>query len=110
MIIDILLCVLVAILFVWVVILTRKYDKTLDMLSNLALRTREVENLSHRVDESMGATMYKLEREFDQFKELYGDAAVEEMKESARAQKAFADGLNDIVSFGANLYGRGDST
>ena len=117
MIIDILLCVVLVALFIYVVVLTRKYNKMLDRLSFLALRVKEVEDLANRVDESTGASLHifqgslnDLQKQFEAFKTEYGDAAVEEMKESARAQKAFADGLNDVMSFGANLYGRGDST
>lgn len=117
MIIDILLCILVVGLFACVVTLTRKYSKVLDRLSFLALKVKEAEDLANRVDESTGAMLHTfqgnindLHKQFKEFKTEYGDAAVEEMKESARAQKAFADGLNDVMSFGANLYGRGDST
>lgn len=117
MIINILLCVLVTVLFVHVVALTLKYNKVLDRLSFLALRVKEVEDLANRVDESTGASLHifqgnlnDLYKQFEEFRKEYGDAAIDEMKESARAQKAFADGLNDVMSFGANLYGRGDST
>lgn len=117
MIIDILLLVLVVGQFAYVAVMAQKYSKVLDRLSFLALRVKEVEDLANRVDESTGASLHifqgnlsDLRKEFTAFKEEYGDAAVEEMKESARAQKAFADGLNDVMSFGANLYGRGDST
>jgi hypothetical protein len=117
MIIEIVLCALFAGLFIYVGLLTRKFSEILDRLSFLALRVKEVEDLANRVDESTGAMLHTfqgnindLHKQFEEFKTEYGDAAVEEMKESARAQKAFADGLNDVMSFGANLYGRGDST
>lgn len=117
MIIEIVLCALFAGLFIYVGLLTRKFSEILDRLSFLALRVKEVEDLANRVDESTGAMLHTfqgnindLHKQFKEFKTEYGDAAVEEMKESARAQKAFADGLNDVMSFGANLYGRGDST
>ena len=117
MIIDILLCVLVIGLFACVVTLTRKYSKVLDRLSSLALKVKEAEDLANRVDESTGASLHifqgdlnDLHKQFEAFKTEYGDAAVEEMKESAKAQKAWSDGLNNIMSFGADLYGRGDGT
>ena len=117
MIIEILLYALVVMLGGYVVNLTMKYNKVLERLSFLALRVKEVEDLANRVDESTGAMLHTfqgnindLHKQFKEFETEYGDAAVEEMKESARAQKAFADGLNDVMSFGANLYGRGDST
>ena len=108
--IDILLCGLIGLLFVWVVVLTNKYQKTLDCLTHMSLRVHEVEDLANRVDESTGAILHNFQKEFNDFKEEYGDAAIEEMKESAKAQKAWAEGLNNIMSFGADLHGRGDST
>jgi hypothetical protein len=117
MIIEILLYALVVMLGGYVVNLTMKYNKVLDRLSFLALRVKEVEDLTNRVDESTGASLRifqgslnDLHKQFAAFKTEYGDAAVEEMKESAKAQKAWSDGLNNIMSFGADLYGRGDST
>lgn len=117
MVIDILLCGLVVGLLAYVVVLTRRYDKVLDRLSFLALSVKEAEDLANRVDESTGASLHifqgslnDLHKQFEAFKTEYGDAAVEEMKEAAKAQKAWSDGLNNIMSFGADLYGRGDST
>ena len=117
MIIEIVLCALFAGLFIYVGLLTRKFSEILDRLSFLALRVKEVEDLANRVDESTGAMLHTfqgnindLHKQFEEFKTEYGDAAVEEMKESAKAQKAWSDGLNNIMSFGADLYGRGDST
>jgi hypothetical protein len=117
MIVDILLCVLVIGLFAYVVALTRKYSKVLDKLSFLALSVKEAEDLANRVDESTGAMLHTfqgnindLHKQFVEFKTEYGDAAIEEMKKTAEAQKAFADGLNNVMSFGADLYGRGDGT
>jgi len=117
MIIEILLCALFAGLFIYVGLLTRKFSEILDRLSFLALSVKEAEDLANRVDESTGAMLHTfqgnlndLHKQFNEFKTEYGDAAIEEMKESAKAQKAFADGLNNVMSFGADLYGRGDST
>ena len=117
MIIDIALCVLFVGLFIYVGLLTRKFSEILDRLSFLGLRVKEVEYLANRVDESTGAALHTFQsdlsefgKEFTTFREEYGDAAVEEMKETAKAQKAWADGLNNIMSFGADLHGRGDGT
>jgi hypothetical protein len=117
MIIEIVLCALFAGLFIYVGLLTRKFSEILDRLSFLALSVKEAEDLANRVDESTGAMLHTfqgnlndLHKQLDEFKTEYGDAAIEEMKESAKAQKAFADGLNNMMSFGADLYGRGDST
>ena len=57
----------------------------------------------------------RLEYLIEAFKDDYGDAAIEEMRESARREKAWADGIDNIMSFGPNVYGsgrpgRGDST
>ena len=108
--IDICLLGLIVLLFAFVAILAKKYDKLLDCITNMSLRVREVEDLANRVDESTGAILHNFQKEFNDFREAYGDAAIEEMKESARAQKAWAEGLNNIMSFGADLHGRGDST
>ena len=117
MIIEIVLCALFVGLFIYVGLLTRKFSEILDRLSFLALSVKEAEDLANRVDESTGAMLHTfqgnlndLHKQFNEFKTEYGDAAIEEMKESAKAQKTFADGLNNVMSFGADLYGRGDST
>ena len=110
MIADIGMLVLICVLFVFVVTLTHKYDKLMDWVTNMSLRVHEVEDLANRVDESTGAILHNFQKEFNDFKEEYGEAAIEEMKESAKAQKAWAEGLNNIMSFGADLHGRGDST
>lgn len=110
MIADIGMLVLICILFVCVAELFRQYNKLMDCVTNMALRVHEVEDLANRVDESTGAILHNFQKEFNDFREAYGDAAIDEMKESAKAQKAWAEGLNNIMSFGADLHGRGDST
>lgn len=118
--IDIVLFVLLVLVFgliAAVAVLVHKYDRILNCLTRVSLRVHEVEDLANRVDESTGielhrvqTELHKLQEAFAKYREEYGDAEIEEMKESARAQKAFADGLNNIMSFEADHYGRGDST
>lgn len=115
--IDIVLLVLVIGLIAAVAVLAHKYDKILNCLTNVSLRVHEAEDLANRVDESTGAELHrvlaelhKLQEAFAKYREEFGDAEIEEMKQAAEAQKAWADGLNNIMSFGADHYGRGDST
>ena len=79
-----------------------------DRIANLALKTKDLDQRIIRVDDATGNAIYQLKAELTKFKQDYGDAAIEEMKESAKAQKAFAEGLNSIMDYGAHLYDRGD--
>lgn len=108
--IDAVLLVLTIGLVVAVAVLARKYDKILRCLTNISLKVKEVEDLANRVDESTGVELHKLQQAFAEYRTEYGDAEIDEMKQAAKAQKAWADGLNNIMSFGADHYGRGDST
>lgn len=110
MIANIGMLVLIVILFACVAALYKEYNKLMSCLTNMALRVHEVEELANRVDESTGAILHNFQKEFNDFKEEYGEAAIDEMKENAKAQKAWAEGLNNIMSFGADLHERGDST
>ena len=101
----VLLCVL---LMSGVAVLTRKYDKLIRRVGKVAMKVADLEMTVNRVDESTGAEIHRLREEFLLFRQDYGDAAIDQMREEAKAQKAWADGLNDIMSFGANLHGRGD--
>lgn len=86
----------------------RRLDKVVSRLSKMALKVHEIEKTVNSIDQSTGKSIFMLQTELRTFKEEFGDAAIEEMKKTAEAQKAFADGLNNIMEFGADLYGRGD--
>lgn len=89
--------------------------KTNTHIRHIALSIADVRDTVNRVDSSTGSEIFQLRKEFEAFKDDYGDAAIEEMRESARREKAWADGIDNIMSFGPNVYGsgrpgRGDST
>ena len=86
----------------------KKLEHAENRIIKCAIRIQELEVLVDRIDKSTGQDIHELRREFLEFRTDYGDAAIEEIKESANAQKTFADGLNSILSYGADLYGRGD--
>ena len=109
MVLQIVCIVLEVVLLGFAAVLYRKHTRLRDRLAALSASMRELSKRVDRVDDSTGAEIYKLKKDFHDFKTDYGDAAIEEMKESAKAQKAFADGLGSIMNYGANLYGRGDS-
>ena len=109
MITTVILSVCIVALAVIEVIQIRRLDKVVSRLSKMALKVHEIEKTVNSIDQSTGKSIFMLQTELRTFKEEFGDAAIEEMKKTAEAQKAFADGLNNIMEFGADLYGRGDS-
>ena len=109
MIFDCVLLALVLILAGIVVMLIEKTNKLQRMIVNAALNVTDLKKAIQEVDEATGADIARLRMQFADFRNDYGDAAIDAEKETARAQKAFADGLNDIMSYGAHLYGRGDN-
>jgi len=96
---------IMAALIVWD---AKKQDKTITHLTNLALKVAELERTIGEVDESTGAEMNRLGAELREFRELYGDAAVEAERETARAEKAIADGVASIMSYGKQFQNRGE--
>ena len=75
--------------------------------ARLAANQIELEKKIDAIDESTGADIYKLRQEFTEFKTDYGEAAIEQMREAARSEKAWADGVNSIMSYGARFQGGG---
>lgn len=110
MIFDICLCLMICALAVPVALLWKKADNQQGQIINLALKVRELEDTVTRVDESTGTALHELGLEFETFKTLYGEAAIEEKREAAKAEKAWADGINSIMSYGARFQDRGDTT
>lgn len=109
MIFDICLCLMIAALAVPVALLWKKADDQQGQIINLALKVKELEDTVNRVDESTGMSLHELGLQFETFKNLYGDAAIEEKREAAKAEKAWADGINSIMSYGARFQDRGDT-
>ena len=88
--------------------LTAKTAKAEDHIIKLAMKVAELEDAIRRVDESTGMELNRIGRELKDYQSLYGEAAVEEIRESARAQKAWADGVNSIMNFGAQYQSKGE--
>lgn len=109
MIFDICLCLMIAALAVPVALLWKKADDQQGQIINLALKVKELEDTVNRVDESTGMSLHELGLQFETFKNLYGEAAIEEKREAAKAEKAWADGINSIMSYGARFQDRGDT-
>ena len=107
--IGILLCVTVAFLIGAVAYLYHEVDKLLHQVINAAMKIAELEDRIDNVDDSTGIAIHELSQKFENFNTLYGEAAIEEKREAARAEKAWADGVNSIMSYGTQLHGRGDS-
>ena len=88
--------------------LVGKFNKAEDHIIKLAMKVAELEDTIRRVDESTGAELNRIGRELKDYQSLYGEAAVEEIRESARAQKAWADGVNSIMNYGAQFQSKGE--
>jgi len=101
------ICVSLAILGI-AIALAGKITKAENHIIKLAMKVAELEDTIRRVDESTGAELNRIGRELKDYQSLYGEAAVEEIRESARAQKAWADGVNSIMNFGAQYQSKGE--
>ena len=95
---------------------SRKMNHALDKLATAALKISELKSFVNQIDDSngqslhlMGKRLQELEDKFKEFKTDYGEAALEEMREAAKAEKAWADGVTGIMSYGARFQGRGDN-
>lgn len=109
MIFDIVISFCMASAIVAIAFLLKRQDTLIGRIASLALKVNDLENYIDRVDKSLGTEMNRLGKEFAEFRELYGDAAVEELRESAKREKAWANGINAIMSYGAHFQGRGDT-
>lgn len=108
MILDILIIGVNVAVLVLAITLAMKLTKAEDHIIKLAMKVAELEDTIRRVDESTGAELNRIGRELKDYQSLYGEAAVEEIRESARAQKAWADGVNSIMNFGAQYQNKGE--
>ena len=109
MIIEIMQDVAVLFLIGTVAFLFHEVDKVRDMLINVAMKVTALEERVDQVDDSTGLAIHELGLKIETFNTLYGEAATEEKRQAARAEKAWADGVNSIMSYGTQLHGRGDS-
>lgn len=110
MLIEILQSMLILFLVVMIWYLTRKQDRLERRQASMALWAKNMDDSLTRVDESTGKAIHDMQGELKSFIDQYGEAAIEEKREAAKAEKAWADGLNNIMSYGASLHGRGDRT
>ncbi len=108
MILDILIIGVEVATLVLALTLVSKITKAEDHIIKLAMKVAELEDTIRRVDESTGAELNRIGRELKDYQSLYGEAAVEELRESAQAQKAWADGVNSIMNFGAQYQSKGE--
>ena len=108
MILDILIIGVNVAVLALAITLAMKLTKAEDHIIKLAMKVAELEDTIRRVDESTGAELNRLGRELKDYQSLYGEAAVEEIRESARAQKAWADGVNSIMNYGAQFQSKGE--
>lgn len=88
----------------------KKLMKAFDLITKLTVELINNDKKIDNIDQSTGADIFKLRKELDAFKSEYGDASIEEMREHAKREKAWAEGIDSIMSYGAALQGRGDST
>lgn len=84
----------------------RAFDQIAKVVTSLIENDRKLD----AIDESTGADIFKLRQEFNEFKTDYGEAAIEQMRQAARSEKAWADGVNSIMSYGARFQGGGKPT
>ena len=101
MVFDIITMVLAVAMGVLLAICITKQEKNNKHIIKLALKVAELEETVRRVDESTGIEINRLGKELRDFRESYGDAAVEELRQRAKKEKAFAEGLDNIMSYGA---------
>ena len=109
MIFDIIVMALIAILnglFIWLYI---RQNKCFNQLARLAANFIELEKKIDSIDESTGADIFRVQKDLEAFKADFGDAAIEEMRQAARSEKAWADGVNSIMSYGARFQGGGNT-
>lgn len=116
MIVDIILGAAVLASLLFLIEQRFKYENILGRLSVLALNVKELDDLHseldkkiEQVDQSCGRSLFKMKKEFDEFKADYGEAAIEEMREAAKSEKAWRDGVQNIMTFGNQFQGRGDN-
>ena len=90
--------------------LEKRINHLFEQTTRLAANQIEIDKKIDAVDESTGTDIYQLREELRDFKTDYGEAAIDEMRQAAKREKAWADGLTSIMSYGARYQGGGNST
>lgn len=102
--------VLIGLLSVEIIRLERRINHLFEQNARLAANQIEIDKKVDGIDMSTGIDIHALRKEFDEFKTDYGEAAIEQMRQAARSEKAWADGVNSIMSYGARFQGGGKQT
>ena len=85
------------------------FRTVIDRLSNTAVNVAHLETKIDNIDKATGSDIFRLRQDFELFREEYGEAAIEEMRQAANQQKAWADGINNLMSYGARYQGGGNA-
>ena len=99
--------VLIGLISIELARLEKRINLLFEQNARLAANQIEIDKKIDAVDESTGTDIYQLREELRDFKTDYGEAAIEQMREAARSEKAWADGVNSIMSYGARFQGGG---
>ena len=110
MLFDIVSLAIIAILIGIVIYLYFRQNKAFDQISKLVIELVKNDKKIEAIEQSTGSDIFLLRKEFEKFKTDYGEAAIEEMRQAARSEKAWADGVNSIMGYGAALQERGKRT
>lgn len=102
--------ILIGLLGIEITRLEKRINLAFDQTARLAASLIEIDKKLDSIDESTGADIYQLRKEFDEFKTDYGEAAIEQLRQAARSEKAWADGVSNIMSYGARYQGGGKQT
>ena len=86
-----------------------RYRKAIAHIARLASEFVKLDTKVDTIDKNTGTDVFRLRKEFEEFKRDYGDAAIEEMRQNAKREKAWAEGIDSIMSYGARYQERGDS-
>ena len=105
---DILFCVLAVVIVVLTSLALKKQNQNEEHIVKLAMKVAELEETIHRVDESTGQELNRIGVELRDYQQLYGEAAVEEIRERTKNEKKFAKGLESIMNFGAQYQSKGE--
>ena len=117
MIYEIILLGVMAIVFAMCAYDAVQQKKALHRLTKVALKVAELEEQIKAVDYTTGVAIHNsdlkikgIHDELKQFKTDYGEAAIDELRQRERKEKAWADGIDSIMSYGTHFQGGGNGT
>lgn len=106
--VEISLIVLFALLTACIVLIMRLHAKAEaqeQKTVKLAMRVADLIEQVRAIDDSTGIHLHELELEYETFKKLYGEAAIEREREAAKAERAFSEGVQNIMAYGQAQFG-----